>query len=191
MALKIIMAGGKSERIGEEKPILRVNGIPLLLRVHSACRGVVAVSKNTPETKKLCLEEGIEFVETPGKGYVEDIQWLLKEFGEFISVASDIPFLSKEDIDYIEEKFSRDRSLTGFVHIRCVPKGGGQNAHNLRCLVGINTVTFGEEEYIEFKNPFLAYNVNTRFDLHIANVVAKFVDEKLMKGELMMGKLTF
>ena len=98
----VIMAGGRSSRMGREKPVLKVGGVPMLLRVYSEAEKVgetvVALSKSTPKTRELCLREGISFVETPGNGYVEDVKWLLREFGPFISVSADLPFVKASDI---------------------------------------------------------------------------------------------
>jgi|Deesub1362B_J571_1020462.scaffolds.fasta_scaffold00269_18 adenosylcobinamide-phosphate guanylyltransferase len=180
MAFKIILAGGRAKRMGKEKGILKVNGIPLIERVFNACNACdayVAVSRNTPETKSYCLSKKIPIINTPGEGYVEDVRWLFENYGEFISIACDIPFLRREDINEIESAFSKNFSLTGCVSLKRTPKGAGAVIFKGNCLVGINTVTFGEERFFEFSNELLAFNINNPFDLFLADRLARILDE--------------
>lgn len=175
MTLKIIMAGGKSTRMGEEKPVLKVNGIPLVLRAYLACQeAYIAVSRHTPKTKELCMDNGLPIIETPGKGYVEDVKWLLEEYGPFVSVASDIPFITKNDLNEIDDYFRNNPlSLTGYVLEEEVPKEANPEIYMGKCIVGINAVTHREEEFFKLSNPYLAFNVNSQQDLSVANKWAK------------------
>lgn len=181
MALKIVMAGGRSTRMGEEKPVLKVNGIPLLLRAYNVCQeAYVAVSRHTPRTKELCTDHNLPIIETPGKGYVEDIKWLLKEYGPFLSVASDIPFITGKDLTEMDEYFrNHPVSLTGYVSKEDVPEEANHKVYMGKCIVGINTVTHREEEFFKLSNPYLAFNVNTQRDLAVANKWAKELDQVL------------
>ncbi len=175
----IIMAGGRSSRMGREKPVLRVGGRPMLLRVYGETNKVgetlVAVSKNAPKTKGLCLREGIPFVETPGKGYVEDVQWLLREFGPFISVSADLPFLKASDVYEIAKAF-KGSSLTGVLPLTLVPKDIKPVVYQNYAIVGVNAVGTGGEAFFELRNPLLALNVNTPEGLMLANRVASLVE---------------
>ncbi len=178
MVLKIILAGGKARRMGKEKAILKVNGIPLIQRIFNACEDAyVAVSKHSPETKSYCILKKLPTIQTPGKGYVEDVRWLFENYGEFISIACDIPFLRKEDINEIERAFSKNFSLIGCVSLDKTPKGAGAVIFKGKCLVGINTVTPGKERFLEFSNGLLAFNINNPFDLFLADRLAKMIDE--------------
>ncbi|RLF75286.1 GTP--adenosylcobinamide-phosphate guanylyltransferase, partial [Thermococci archaeon] len=51
----IILAGGKSTRMGREKPVLKIAGREMLLWVYEQASKVgetlIALSKNTPKTK--------------------------------------------------------------------------------------------------------------------------------------------
>ena len=176
--LIVVMAGGKSSRMGFEKPLALVGGKPMLLWVYeSAVRAgdaVVAVSKNTPRTAEFCKERGIETIETSGKGYVEDIRFILKEFGEFVSVACDIPFVRTEDIREIVENF-KGISLTGVLSPKIVPEFIDLKKLPIYkgwIIVGLNAVGWEGETFLELKNPLLALNVNTPEDLALANSVA-------------------
>ncbi len=181
MTLKIIMAGGKSNRMGEEKPVLKVNGTPIVLRVYNACQeAYVAVSRHTPETKKLCTENNLPVIETPGKGYVEDIKWLLEEYGPFVSITSDIPFITGKDLTEIDKYFRKHPvSLVGYISKEDVPEEANPKVYMGKCIVGINTVSCGKEEFFKLSNPYLAFNVNSQHDLSVANKWAKELDPDL------------
>jgi adenosylcobinamide-phosphate guanylyltransferase len=175
--LEIVLAGGRATRMGKEKAILKVNGITLLERVLHACdNAYVAVSRRTAETKAFCISKGYPTIDTPGMGYVEDVKWLLKHYGEFLSISCDIPFIRKEDLEEIKKAFC-EFSLTGFVSLKRTPKGGSASIFSGKSLVGINTVTHGSERFFEFSNELLAFNVNTPFDLFLVNRLAKLLDQ--------------
>lgn len=178
MTLKIIMAGGRSTRMGEEKPVLKVNGIPLVLRAYNACQeAYIAVSRHTPKTKELCMDKDIPIIETPGEGYVEDVKWLLEEYGPFLSVASDIPFVTEKDVTEMDDHFRKHPiSLTGYVSEEDVPAEANPETYMGNCVVGLNTVTYREEEFFKLSNPYLAFNVNSQHDLNVANRWAKELD---------------
>ena len=175
----IIMAGGRSNRMGREKPVLKVGGVPMLLRVHREAEKVgetvVAISKNTPKTKELCFREGIPFVKTPGKGYVEDVKWLLREFGPFISVSADLPFVKASDIARISEAFDGKTSLTGVLPLKLVPKDLKPVVYRGYAIVGLNAVGIEGERFFELNNPLLALNVNMPGELKLADKIARLV----------------
>lgn len=176
----IIMAGGRSRRMGREKAVLEVNGKPMLLMVHEQAKEIdetlVALSKNTPRTKELCIKEGIDFTETSGRDYISDVQWLLGEFGEFISVACDLPFIKASDIYEIKKAF-KGRSLTGVLPISIIPKDLKPLIYRKYAIVGLNAVSFEGNEFFELRNFLLALNVNTPSDLRLANRIAKLIEK--------------
>ncbi|AEH25405.1 GTP--adenosylcobinamide-phosphate guanylyltransferase [Pyrococcus yayanosii] len=172
----IILAGGKSMRMGREKPVLRVGDRPMLLRVYEAAEKVgevlVAVSKNAPKTRELCLKEKIPFVETPGSGYVTDVRWLLREFGPFISAPADVPFVKFSDFYAFLKTFDGRTSLTGVLPLRLVPRDLNPLIYRGYAIVGLNAVAEEGEEFFELSNPLLALNVNTPDDLELARKIA-------------------
>ncbi len=176
----IVMAGGRSSRMGREKPVLKVGGVPMLLRVYyeaeKAGETVVALSRNTPKTRELCLREGIPFVDTPGKGYVEDIKWLLHQFGPFVSVSSDLPFVTASDIASIKKAFTGKTSLTGVLPLRLVPRDLKPLIYRGYAIIGLNAVGTKGERFFELSNPLLALNVNTPEELRLANRIARLVE---------------
>jgi len=175
----IILAGGKSTRMGREKPVLKVGERPMLLRVYGEAgkvgETVVALSRNTPKTRELCLREGIPFVETPGNGYVSDVQWLLREFEPFVSASADLPFVKASDIRSIAKAFDGRKSLTGVLPLGLVPKDLKPPTYRGYAIVGLNAVGTEGERFFELSNPLLALNVNTPEDLKLANRIARLV----------------
>ncbi|ASJ12485.1 MULTISPECIES: NTP transferase domain-containing protein [Thermococcus] len=175
----IIMAGGRSSRMGQEKPVLKVGNRSMLLRVYEETEKVgetlVAVSKKAPKTRELCLREGISFVETPGNGYVEDLIYLLREFGPFVSVSADLPFLKASDVVAIEKAFDGRTSLTGVLPPKLVPKDLRPVVYRGYAIVGLNAVGTEGERFFELSNPLLALNVNTPEELKLANRISRLV----------------
>ncbi len=185
MAMIIILAGGKSTRMGKEKPVLKIAGREMLLWVYEQASKVgetlIALSKNTPKTKELCLREGIHFIETPGNGYVHDVQWLLRELGTFVSVASDIPFVRASDLALMMKELERRKlSLTGVLPLSRVPKGLKPAVYRGYAIVGLNAVAEEGEEFFELTNPLLALNVNTPEELELANRIVKLLRPKFL-----------
>ena len=176
----VIMAGGRSSRMGKEKPVLKVGGVPMLLRVYREAEKVgetvIDLSRNTPKTRALCLREGIPFVETPGRGYVEDIQWLLRELGPFVSVSADLPFVKAVDIAQISGAFDGRTSLTGVLPIEKIPRDLKPTVYRGYAIVGLNAVGAEGERFFELSNPLLVLNVNTPEELKLANRIASLVE---------------
>ena len=178
----IILAGGRSTRMGREKPVLKVGGKPMLLRVYEEASAIgetiVAISRNTPKTRELCLREGVPFVETPGKGYVEDVKWLLREFGPFVSVSADLPFLKASDISSLAKAFDGRVSLTGVLSLEKVPGDLRPPTYRGCAVAGLNAVGSEGEEFFELSNPLLALNVNTPEELELAERIARLLRGK-------------
>ncbi|NJF25659.1 NTP transferase domain-containing protein [Thermococcus sp. Bubb.Bath] len=178
----IILAGGRSTRMGKEKPVLRIAGKEMLLWIYETAskvgKTIVALSRNTPKTKELCLREGIPFIETPGKGYVEDVRWLLREFGPFISSSADIPFVKPSDFYALKKAFDRRESLTGVLPLQKVPKDLKPLVYQGYAVVGLNAVGLDGERFFELENPLLALNVNTPEELKLAERI-----ERLVRGD--------
>ena len=82
----LVMAGGKGTRMGlsEEKLLLKYKK-PVIFHVidalnNSGCfsKIMVATSSNSPNTVQVLEQKGIETLDTPGKGYSSDLNFLLQ-----------------------------------------------------------------------------------------------------------------
>jgi adenosylcobinamide-phosphate guanylyltransferase len=194
--IAIILAGGESSRMRgisverREKALITIdrrgNQKRLIDLVVESVREskvedfFVAITKNTPRTEGYCKSVGYKTVETPGKGYHEDLHYLLISYPEFVSVTCDIPFLRKEHINaLIDAYLAYHISITGAVPLAIMPKGITPSYtfdHGGKKLVscGINVVTRSEDSIpFIFDDPLLAINVNTRDDLRIAREKSK------------------
>ncbi|ASJ10677.1 cobalamin biosynthesis protein CobY [Thermococcus sp. P6] len=175
----VIMAGGRSSRMGTEKPVLKVGKVPMLLRVYGEAEkvddSVVALSRNTPKTRGLCLSEGLPFLETPGRGYVEDIAYILRELGPFLSVSADLPFVKGSDFQALKGAFDGRTSLTGVLPLSIIPKDLKPLTYRGYAITGLNVVGTEGERFFELSNPLLALNVNTPKDLELARRIAGLV----------------
>lgn len=98
----VVLTGGApqgSGEDGEEVPLIRIGGIPLVERVRAALlqAGVgevtVATSPLTPETSRYCQARGIPWVPTPGEGTPSDLTHLGRRYPRILAVRSDLPFL--------------------------------------------------------------------------------------------------
>jgi len=202
LMIAIILAGGKSSRLGEgkEKALIKIDRsgsetqkrlIDLVVenvRDSKAEGFLVAISKNTPKTAEYCKSQDYELLETPGKGYHADLRYLLAHYPEFVSVACDIAFLKPEHINSIIDFYihndsgignSTCTSITGAVPQDIIPPYVVPSyvfEHDGRELVavGLNIVTKGRKNLpFVFNDPLLAININTPRDLEIVKVTRK------------------
>lgn len=179
--IAIILAGGRGSRIGQkrEKPLLEIKGIKMIDLVANAAKEsmaeefFVAVSPNTPKTKKYCEEKAYNIIETGGKGYHGDIVSLLESYSVFVSLPSDTPFLSSRIINDLIRAYN-GMSITGCVPVDRIPSGVTPgysfDYDGTWCAaVGVNIVTHSESSRIlVFDDPLLGINVNTLDELEIA-----------------------
>ncbi|ADZ08616.1 acylneuraminate cytidylyltransferase [Methanobacterium lacus] len=115
MVKAIVMAGGKGTRMegDSEKPLKEVFKKPLILHVLKALKGsknikdiIIATSANTPETAKVVGNWGFKVVETPGNGYVEDLQYVIQKCYSdddetILTTTSDLPLINADIIDEV------------------------------------------------------------------------------------------
>src|SRR4030042_7045083 len=109
----LIMAGGKSKRIGLaiEKPLLPFLGRPLIEWVVDAVKSAKKVSEfyivtsaNAPETEKKCLKDGLKVIRTDGKGYHDDLKQAILEAQlecPVLTIPADLPAVTGEFIDKV------------------------------------------------------------------------------------------
>jgi adenosylcobinamide-phosphate guanylyltransferase len=113
----LVMAGGKGTRMAvrEEKPLLKVNSKPLIKNVIEALKDskkvdsiVVAVSSYTPKTKKYVSNFHVRTIDTPGEGFVPDMDYAIGklELQTVLAISADLPMITGEVIDAILDHFA-------------------------------------------------------------------------------------
>ncbi len=191
-----VMCGGRASRMqqrGIEKPLLKVDSIALVERVILALAGserfdriVAAISPNTPKTKALLHSKGIETIETAGKGYSNDLSYLLLKLRpqRVMVVPSDIPLLTSQIVSEILDgidNYSSSRHTMGPAISILLEKGFVERIGvkpsivlDQYCHSGItvfNTIAVGtepvEEHYLVMNRKEIALNVNTKEELEI------------------------
>jgi adenosylcobinamide-phosphate guanylyltransferase len=119
MVTALIMAGGKGARMecDTEKPLIELFGIPMIQYVINALSKskasdiIVATSPNTPKTRSYIQKQGIKICQTPGNGYVEDLQYFITEnFPNnpnhvILTITSDMPLIKNEIIDQVLNEY--------------------------------------------------------------------------------------
>jgi len=202
----LIMAGGRGKRICSdiEKPLLSVQGKPLIERVVKAAKSANNISEiyiitsiNTPQTEKKCIKDGLKILRTDGKGYHNDLkQAILKGKLNFtvLTMPADLPALTGKFIDKIIGIFEKKgkNALAVFVPLEKREKlelsvsSKDEYEGVLYAVSGVNIIN-GKKILSEGKIETAAYitdeidvlfNINTQKDLNIAEKNLK----KLMKN---------
>jgi adenosylcobinamide-phosphate guanylyltransferase len=191
--IAIILAGGKSSRMEKDKGVIKIGGKPLIDSVVESVKGskvedlFIATSLNAPMTKKYCDKKRYNIIETTGKGYHEDLHYLLSLHPGFVSIACDIPFLKAEHINSIIDfynEFDRGNSITGVVPLDIipsyvVPSYVFEYEERKLVAVGLNIVTNARKNLpFIFTDPLLAININTTYDLEIAKTMQNGQDKR-------------
>jgi len=184
----IIMAGGKGSRmnIAGEKLLLKYKK-PIVLHVIDALKNSECFSKifaitssNSPKTKKLLEENNVDLINTPGDGYVEDLNLILKSLNDFVLITSaDLPFLDAEIIKNIVNRHSQENIWTTilvtkkFLDSLHLTTNYWFNFENQQCCyTGISLVNAKKisrlenisEKFIIIDDKRIAFNLNTKQD---------------------------
>ncbi|MCX6681811.1 MAG: NTP transferase domain-containing protein [Methanoregula sp.] len=195
--LALIMAGGEGSRLNlGEKPLVTIAGRPMIAHVIRAfelfgCHVVVVASGKTPMTQNWCRVTGIDLFQAAGTGYIDDMIEAVVALDErqpiFVAV-SDLPCLNTSILETIYSAYRNSRkdacstwvplSLVKNHHdIQYVDKIDGVDA----CPCGVNIlrgdrISVPQDECrILLHEQRVAYNVNTRSDLAIADAFLKGV----------------
>lgn len=179
------MCGGRGTRLESkrEKPLFEVGETPMVERVADALAESrivtthAVVSPHAPQTREyVSTALDLPTVETPGEGYVEDLQTALDAVEPpVLTVAADLPLLAGDAVDTVLESFD-GRSLTV-----CIPaalkRSLGASAettfesenHRELAPTGVNVVaeTDTETMYTTHDARF-AVNVNRQSDADLA-----------------------
>jgi len=114
----LIMGGGKGTRMEakEEKTLILLNGKPIIYWVIEAIysaknvkRLIIATSVASPETREYVQRLDLKMIDTPGKGFHEDMKYAIlteKIKDHVLVVAGDLPLLTGELIDIIVDYYA-------------------------------------------------------------------------------------
>ncbi len=184
----LVMAGGKGIRMNldNEKLLLKYKK-PIILHVIDSLKNsncfskILAItSSNSPKTKKLLQENNVETFDTPGIGYVEDLNLALKTINDTVLVTSgDLPLLDKEIIQKIINQYDSQNIWTSilvtnkFLTSLGIKSDYSVNFDNQVChYTGISLVNSKkisslenlDEHYIIIDDKRIAFNLNTKQD---------------------------
>ena len=188
----LVMGGGKGTRmnISNEKLLLEYKKpvifhvIDALKNSHCFSQVIVATSPNSPDTKRVLEQNGIETLPTPGNGYVNDLNFLLQKMdGSVFAVCGDLPLLDEEIIKKMAE-FNSENIWTSFLvskellntlsfesnllvkcgDVECVYTGISIiNADKIKDSNLVN------EDYVILDDERIAFNLNTKEDYELLN----------------------
>jgi len=183
-----VMAGGKGIRMNldNEKLLLKYKK-PVILHVVDSLKNsncfskILAItSSNSPKTKKLLQENNVETFDTPGIGYVEDLNLALKTINDTVLVTSgDLPLLDKEVIQKIVNQYDSQNIWTSilvtnkFLTTLGIKSDYSVNFNNQVChytgisLVNskkISSIKSLDENYVIIDDKRIAFNLNTKQD---------------------------
>lgn len=198
--LALILAGGSGSRLSlGEKPLVMVDGVPMIERIIRAfekagCEVVVVLSPRTPFTRNWCMAHDILHYCAAGTGYVEDIVETVEALGKtgsLFTCVSDIPCIRPETIEAIQEKHfdSGKDACSVWVPLSFYEKNGCRASYVQEidgiecCPAGINIlngsrITEPQEEIQILVNDYsLAFNINTREELSLVRQF--FQDEEV------------
>lgn len=189
------MCGGRASRMpaGTEKPLLKVDGVPMVERVISALGGssrfdriVAAVSPNTPRTKELLKSKGIEIIETAGEGYPKDLSRLLLRLKpeKVMVVPADVPLLNpRAVVDIIDAVMSKQEAAVSIVLEKVFVEGMGVKpsvVFDKYCHSGITLFDTAkvagetvQERYVVMNRKEIALNVNTKEEIELAELLVQ------------------
>ena len=193
----LVMAGGKGTRmkLPQEKPLIEVNGKPVIEYVLTALKNakkidriIVATTQITPNTTTYIQHHhpNIELIQTPGKDYVSDMGYTVQtlKLGIFLAIAADLPLVKPEIIDTIIECYHQSKKPALTVAVpkatkialgMCVDYSFVEQNQEL-VPVGINVIDgskrYGDEWLDQaiciLNHQELTVNINTTQELQIA-----------------------
>jgi len=184
----LVMAGGKGVRMNldNEKLLIKYKK-PVILHVVDSLKNsncfskiISITSSNSPKTKKLLQENNVETFDTPGIGYVEDLNLVLQTINDAVLVTSgDLPLLDKEVIKKITTHYDSKTIWTSilvtnkFLTTLRIESDYSVNFDNQEChYTGISLVNSEkisslenlEENYVIIDDKRIAFNLNTKQD---------------------------
>jgi adenosylcobinamide-phosphate guanylyltransferase len=176
-------------KTNEEKLLLK-HVHPTILHVVFALQNsncfskiIAATSHNSPKTKEMLQNAGIETFETTGKGYVEDLNLILRSIKDDIFVVSgDLPLLDDVIVKKIVNSHHHDKIWTSYLVTRDflislgLKSGFSVIFQNKECYFTgvsiinaneINNLDSVEEIYHILNDKRIAFNLNTVEDYRL------------------------
>ena len=185
------MAGGRGSRMksSDEKLLLHYKK-PLILHVIDALDAskcfdkIIAItSPNSPKTHDFLKELGIDLIETPGNGYVEDLNQILVSFdGPIFVISGDFPFIDDNIIKQIvanhnpentwksfvvTKQFMKSLKLTAEFEINVDDKPCYLTGISLINSKKIHSLSSIKESYEILDDKRIAFNLNTKRDYEL------------------------
>ncbi|HJJ36531.1 MAG TPA: NTP transferase domain-containing protein, partial [Methanocorpusculum sp.] len=128
--LALIFAGGDGSRLRlGEKALVTVGGRAMLSRVADAfiAAGIsplVVTSHKTPYTRNYCRAQGLEFIDTAGIGYLDDLHEAVElcgDTGPLFTSATDIPYLTAPTITTVRDAYlaSEKEACSTWIPLEC------------------------------------------------------------------------
>lgn len=185
------MAGGKGSRMKTQEEKLLLKYIyPTISHVIFALKNtnffskiIIATSPNSPKTKEMLEKTGIEIFDTPGKGFVEDLNLILRSFNDDILVVpGDLPLLDDEIIKKIIGYHNSEKIWVSFLVTKDFIKSIGLISdfsvkfQNKECYYTgisiinakkINNLGLVEENYYILDDKRIGLNLNTCEDYRL------------------------
>jgi adenosylcobinamide-phosphate guanylyltransferase len=183
------MCGGAGRRLDAavEKPLFAVRERAMVDRVVDALLASdpvdavhAAVSPRTPRTREhLAARNAVAVVDTPGDGYVEDLDVALDAVGRpAVTVAADLPLLAPEHVERALDARDAGSDPTGSLSV-CVPVAlkerlgaSVDTAVDGLAPTGLNVVATGGQRMHTTYDARLAVNVNRLEDASLAAALA-------------------
>lgn len=179
------MCGGRGTRLDApvEKPLLEIDGIPMIDRVIAALEPSqidTVYPVTSPHTPATTAHLEPPLIETPGAGYVDDLGVALDDpriDQPVLTVVADLPLLTTDHVNTAIDAANGDSVVV------CVPvalkRRLGLTADTTRghggpdrAPTGLNVIGADPETTITSYDVRLAVNVNTQDDARIAEALA-------------------
>ncbi|MFQ5440249.1 MAG: NTP transferase domain-containing protein [Nitrosopumilaceae archaeon] len=185
------MAGGKGSRmkLSEEKLLLKCKN-PIILQVADALTNsncfskiIFVTSQNSPKTRELLKKKNFEIFDTPGNGYAEDLNLVLKSLNDSVFITSgDLPLLDSEIVKKIVTLYQPNKKWTtilvtkNFLESLCMSSEYDLTFENQLCNYtgismidskAISTLEKIEENYVIVDDKRIGFNVNTQQDYNL------------------------
>lgn len=183
----LVMCGGRGTRldISTEKPLLEIADQRMIERVLKALEDssvdavYTATSPHVPETRAYLAEQSVSQLETPGDGYVEDLEYALERIdGPILTIAADLPLIEAGAIDHVLDAHEHGsltvcvpvalKQLLGVSVDLTLHRDGSELAPT-----GINVVSDSNRDTVHVTYDVrFAVNVNQQSDAYVAERLA-------------------